>query len=214
MQSLTLCIAVQVTEALEGVNFTPVYFTNDSRSSDIEKPEIMPQLTRLTPDGRHIVELPVPIYASNLAGIRGVSVYSDTNASPILLSSSPPLESDLISNNRSSIFSRVLKRLSSRVLTPSVQSLRAEPTTTRNNAFLSSDAASCSIKRTSAQSEKVAPSMSGERLSPRSSPMETLSVLSYASKQPSISSDRSADTHRSRGTTVKGLPANPRSHFI
>ncbi|KAH9481284.1 hypothetical protein JR316_0005806 [Psilocybe cubensis] len=202
---------LQVTEALEGVNFTPVYFTNDSKS-DIEKPEIVPQLTRLTPDGKHVVELPVPIYATNPAGTRGVSVYSDTNASPILLSSSPPLESDLISNNRSSMFSRVLKRFSSRVPSPSAQSFKVEPTPSRKNGLLSPDAASRSIKHTSMQSEKVLSSLNGSRLTPPSSPMETLSVVSYGSNQPSISSDRSADTHRSRGPPpVRGLPANPRS---
>ncbi|TFK17462.1 hypothetical protein FA15DRAFT_326581 [Coprinopsis marcescibilis] len=83
---------LNVTDALEGVDFTLVYFPR--RSDDIEKPEKAYGLDEKKDDLGQFGPNPM-FYLSPGDRTRGVSVYSDNAANPVFLSSSPPLTSDL-----------------------------------------------------------------------------------------------------------------------
>ncbi|TFK37642.1 hypothetical protein BDQ12DRAFT_685042 [Crucibulum laeve] len=81
---------LHVSEALEGVDFTPVYFPKDGKE-DIEKATYLDE--KASPIASPI-QYPGLSYQS-LKKARGPSVYSEANGSPIILSSTPPLISDL-----------------------------------------------------------------------------------------------------------------------
>ncbi|KAF9456388.1 hypothetical protein BDZ94DRAFT_1275823 [Collybia nuda] len=77
---------LQVTDALEGADFTPVYFAKDEKS-DIE--------FAVRFDGGYqppntYVDKPEASHPSP-KGVRGQSVYSEANGVPVMLSSTPPL---------------------------------------------------------------------------------------------------------------------------
>lgn len=90
---MNLYPTVQVAEALEGVDFTPVSFfkgfDNDPEKVRIEeKPGKRPEST---------ITVPLPVARQPLTSgrQRGSSIYSDPQVNPIVLSSSPPLVSEL-----------------------------------------------------------------------------------------------------------------------
>ncbi|PPQ64909.1 hypothetical protein CVT24_008249 [Panaeolus cyanescens] len=94
-----------VTEALEGVDFTPVNFPKKGNNSiiDVEKSgdaTLSQHKTSSSFDSTiNTPAFPVtawqPTYIGGGKKQRGVSVYSEKNGSPIILSSSPPLVSEL-----------------------------------------------------------------------------------------------------------------------
>lgn len=76
---------VQVTEALEGVDFTPVYFAKQEKSN----PEFAVSFDGgYQPPGAPL-EKPEASHRSRVA--RGQSVYSEANGAPVILSSTPSL---------------------------------------------------------------------------------------------------------------------------
>jgi len=102
--------SVEVNDALEEVDFTPVYFDNQPRGDDPEKP--LHGYTEGTQDLDYRLRVPMHAaqYALQTAGVRddsGNSVYSDKNRLPIQLSSSAPLESEMVSVKRISLLSQM-----------------------------------------------------------------------------------------------------------
>jgi hypothetical protein len=123
---------VQVSEALEEVDFTPAHFHH---GGDPEKPLHDDTETAQDFDFR----LPIPVHsAQQTLQVRDVrddsqfrrnSVYSDNDRPPIQLSSSVPLESELASVKRFSTlsrFSRAFKKVSMFAPSVSAESVRRE----------------------------------------------------------------------------------------
>lgn len=85
-----------MTDALEGADFTPVYFPRND-----DKPSESKLVLNYSNDEKYDIEKhlsPVrkaPRTYASLSNRRGSSVYSDSNDSPIIMSSSAPLISDL-----------------------------------------------------------------------------------------------------------------------
>ncbi|KAG5651831.1 hypothetical protein H0H81_007263 [Sphagnurus paluster] len=86
---------LQVSEALEGVNFTPVYFSGDSEKGNTFKVSL--NQTLYEKDSKHSsetsvdsIQQPELSYNSHRAP-RGESVYSETTGAPVKLSSTPSL---------------------------------------------------------------------------------------------------------------------------
>jgi len=95
---------VRVTDALDGVDFTPVYFTKGfENEKDPEKGGLANEDNKSQgingSGGPPLISiLRLPITAATVTQKkppRGVSIYSDRGVSPIMISSSPPLVSDL-----------------------------------------------------------------------------------------------------------------------
>jgi len=95
---------VRVTDALDGVDFTPVYFTKGfENEKDPEKGDLANEDNKSQgingsggPPLISILRLPITAAtATRKKPPRGVSIYSDRGVSPIMISSSPPLVSDL-----------------------------------------------------------------------------------------------------------------------
>ena len=127
--------SVEVSDALEGADFTPVYFSNRPHDDDPEKP--LHGYSEATQDLDY--SLPVPIHSGQHAlrtiDVRddsGNSIYSDSHRLPIQLSSSAPLESEMASVRRISTFSqisrisRAFKKFSMYASSASVKSMRRE----------------------------------------------------------------------------------------
>lgn len=103
---LTFSFTVQVKEALEGEDFTPVYFPRKGGKEGgsqlvVHYADEKRDLERLQPP-----EILYSSMATMAKNKRGSSVYSDNLDSPIIMSSSPPLISDLASPTH-----RTMKRI-------------------------------------------------------------------------------------------------------
>jgi hypothetical protein len=79
--------AVKVTEALEGVDFTPVYFAKGAEKSDFEFAVRFDG--GYQPPGAYL-EKPEASHRPPM-GARGQSVYSEANGAPVMMSSTPIL---------------------------------------------------------------------------------------------------------------------------
>ncbi|KAF8910614.1 hypothetical protein CPB84DRAFT_1743449 [Gymnopilus junonius] len=176
--------AVQVNDALEGVDFTPVYFTKPDLE-DIEKSspsDVLPEPQSLAP--------PKPIHLSKP---RGDSIYSDVDAAPIILSASPPLTSDL---------------------GPVPNSLAQAESPRSPSIMTTSTKRPSQLRIVTGNTKELLARAGGDSGSAKEkSPRESLSALSYVSEEPSsttASGDIVAPTRR-LGSGKPGLPTNPRS---
>ncbi|KAF9556447.1 hypothetical protein CPC08DRAFT_92421 [Agrocybe pediades] len=84
---------LRVTDALEGVDFTPVSFLN-IHEKDPEKGSTT-RKSALALSRPVTVQLPGLTYQPGIRKQRGSSIYSDDQGNPVMLSSSPPLVSEL-----------------------------------------------------------------------------------------------------------------------
>ncbi|KAF8154025.1 hypothetical protein B0H34DRAFT_799931 [Crassisporium funariophilum] len=185
---------LQVTDALEGVDFTPVYFPK-GQERDTEKAALELDFK----DSGKAPQLPALAYQNKKT--RGDSVYSQISGGPpIMLSSSPPLASELGPVPKMSRWSRFSSR----------QSASGLSTTTRGVRFIERD----SIYTHPRPVPRIQPS-SGRTLeksfySPNiSSPTPSSPSSSPTSPTPTYTSSHTVNPF-SVAVPVLGLPANPR----
>lgn len=125
---------VQVSDTLEGMDFTPVVFAKDEFHRDAEKYGADLKLDPATPMPPVTIRAPQMVLSVPKKQ-RGSSIYSDQNGSAVYLSSSPPLISELTpAPNR---LSRAASKRSVRVPYPALKDLGAQSSSTKNPIALS-----------------------------------------------------------------------------
>ncbi|KAJ3514816.1 hypothetical protein NLJ89_g2146 [Agrocybe chaxingu] len=210
---------LQVTEALDGVDFTPVYFPK-GREVDPEKATALETKLSEKSDDAHlttVIALPLAAQQSPTERKqRGESIYSEQDGTPIFLSSSPPLVSDL-APAPSLRSSRSLRSTRSRLSKPppqrstSLRSVRIEEKKqgkSDSGVPVVPPSVRPAPRVLTAPGRRYRDSKSPIRLSP-ASPSPRVPLPPAPSPPPGYD-ETSPQKTRSTSPTKQGLPTNPR----